>query len=99
MDGKNSDLSGPVEYKDEPIHFSFNLDGREEPVKIVEPKIDLPFPEGGRLLVDIGKTRFCEVVFRFEADEKKPYRLNFDVRHGVHYGDSLAFGLRCRCCR
>ena len=34
---KYPDLAGPIEHKDTPIHFTFILDGREEPVKIVEP--------------------------------------------------------------
>jgi hypothetical protein len=85
------DLSDPVEYKDEPIDFTFVLDGREEPIKIVEPVIDLPFPEGGCLQVDIGKIRVCEVVFRFDLNEKNPYRLVFNIREGIHNRDGQVF--------
>jgi hypothetical protein len=72
---KFPDLAAPIEYKEAPIRFTLDLDGRKEPVKIVEPQIDLPLPEGGRLLVDEGQTRICEAVFRFDADAGKPYRL------------------------
>lgn len=67
---------GPIEYKDAPIRFTFMVDGREEPVKIVEPEIDLPFPDGVRLLVDEGERRLCEVVFRFDMEARQPYRLH-----------------------
>ena len=66
--GRDHDSSGPIEYKDAPIRFTFILDDREEPVKIVEPTIDLPFPDGGRLLVNETEKRLCDVVFRFDPE-------------------------------
>ena len=93
-DGKFPDLSGPIEYKDAPIRFTFVLDGRQEPVKIVEPEIDLPFPDGGRLLVDEADTRICDVVFGFEPAARDPYRLHFTVLDGVRRdtGQLFAYG-------
>jgi hypothetical protein len=82
---------GPFEYKDVPIGFRFVLNGREEPVKVVEPKIDLPFPDGVRLLVDEEKTRLCDVVFRFDPKAERPYRLAFRVLNAVHYEKDLLF--------
>ena len=73
--GSADPSSGPIEYKDAPVRFTFLIDGREEPVRIVEPTIDLPFPDGARLLVDEGEARLCEVVFRFDMDAERPYRL------------------------
>ena len=86
---KYPDLAEPIEYKDASIHFTFILDGREEPVKIVEPKIDLPFPNGARLLVDDAKTRLCDVAFRFDPDANRPYHLNFSVLNEVRYEEGL----------
>jgi hypothetical protein len=96
FDEKYPDFSGPIEYKDAPVHFTFVLNGREEPVKIVEPKIDLPFPDGGRLLVDEAETRLCDVVFRFDPDANRPYRLNFRVQDEVHHeqGRLMTYGAR-----
>jgi hypothetical protein len=85
FDEKYPHLAGPIEYKDAPIHFTFVLDGREEPVKIVEPKIDLAFPDGARLLVDEAETRLCDVVFRFDPDADRPYRLKFRVQDEVRH--------------
>lgn len=76
--------SGPVEYKDAPLRFTFDLDGRREPVKIVDPHVDLPFPEGGRLLIDDAGERICEVTFRFDADAQRPYRLVYTAMDGDH---------------
>jgi hypothetical protein len=89
------DLAKPIEYKDVPIHFTFELDGRREPVKIVEPQIDLPFPAGTRLLVDFAGKRLCEVVFRFDPEKQRPYRLIFPTWKMVRYDDEdlhLDFG-------
>lgn len=88
--GKGHDSGGPIEYKDAPIRFTFILDGREEPVKIVEPTIDLPFPDGGRLLVNEAEKRLCDVVFRFDPEATHPYCLTFKVLNEVHYGANLA---------
>jgi hypothetical protein len=82
---KYFDLAGPVEYRDLPLRFTFVLDGREEPVRIVEPTVDLPFPEGGRLLVDEDDTRVCDVEFRFDAGADMPYQLIFSVLEGIRH--------------
>jgi hypothetical protein len=94
VDDKFPDLAGPIEYKDAPVRFTLVLNGREEPVKIVEPQIDLPLPEGCRLLVDEGTARICDIVFRFEADARKPYRLHFKTfkMQPEQEGRQLAYG-------
>jgi hypothetical protein len=88
---KIPDLAGPIEFKDAPVRFTFVLDRRKELVKIVEPHIDLPFPDGGRLLVDEEKTRICDVVFRFEPDADYPYCLHFKVLDEARYEDKLLY--------
>jgi hypothetical protein len=40
-----------IELNDGPITFALHLDGRKEAVKVVEPEMDVPLPEGGRLVV------------------------------------------------
>lgn len=89
------DLGDPIEYKDVPIRFTLELDGRRESVKIVEPEIDLPLPADARLLVDIGKKRWCDVVFRFDPERLRPYRLVFSTWKMVHYDNDelyMVFG-------
>jgi hypothetical protein len=88
---KIPDMAGPIEYKDAPVRFTFVLDGRKEPVKIVEPHIDLPFPDGGRLLVDEDNMRICDVVFRFKPDADNPYCLHFKALDEERFEDSRLF--------
>lgn len=97
--GRGRDASGPIEYKDAPIRFTFVLDGREEPVKIVEPTIDVPFPDSGRLLVNEADKRLCDVVFRFDPEAKQPYHLTFKVLNEVHYGADLVLTYGARVAR
>ena len=78
-DEKFPDLERPREYKDAPLQFTLVLNGRAEPVKVVEPVMDLPFPDGGRLLVDEAGNRICDVSYRFDPESDKPYRLIFKV--------------------
>lgn len=88
---KIPDMADPIEYKDRPVRFAFVLDGRTEPVKIVEPDIDLPFPDGGRLLVDEQDARICDVVFRFEPTADNPYCLHFRVLDEQRFENSRLF--------
>jgi len=67
--------SEPIEYKDAPLRLTFVIDGREEPVKLVEPKLDLPFPDGALLRVAEGEHPLCEVAFHFDGEADRPYRL------------------------
>ena len=86
--------SGPVEYKDAPIRFTFFIDEREEPVRIVEPQLDLPFPDNALLRVEEGETRLCEVVFHFDMEAQQPYRLVLKApdRHGHWETTRLTYG-------
>jgi hypothetical protein len=90
------DISAPAEYKDEPLAFTFHLNGREEKVKVTEPEVDVPMPEGSRLVVlDKDKDAcLCDVVFEFTPQNDLPYELRFRVMSGVTYaaGHVLAFG-------
>jgi len=89
-DAEIYDLAEPTEYKDIPIDFTFELDDRKELIKIVEPQIDVPFPAGTRLIVDLAGKRFCEVVFHFDPERKRPYRLVFSTWKMVqHDNDKL----------
>jgi hypothetical protein len=46
--------------------------------------------------VDEAETRLCDVVFRFDPDANRPYRLKFRVQHEVHHeqGRLLTYGAR-----
>lgn len=86
--------SGPIEYKDAPIRFTFFIDGREEPVRIVEPQLDLPFPDNARLRVEEGGQWLCDVVFHFDMEAAQPYRLVVKEPdpHGQGTTECLAYG-------
>jgi len=79
------DLSDPVEFKDDPLTFTLVLDSREEEIKIVEPEVDLPIPEGGRLVVREKETRKTDVIFTFNPESPRPYELHFVMKAGVSY--------------
>jgi len=78
-------LSGPIEFKDQPIQFKLFLDGREEEIKVVEPDIDLPLPEGARLTTHIGDSCIADLVFRFNPGRFRPYELHFRVLDKKNY--------------
>lgn len=50
-----------VELTDGPITFTLHLDGREEALKVVEPQMDVPLPEDGRLVVKENEAVWCDV--------------------------------------
>jgi hypothetical protein len=81
------DISDPVEFKDVPLTFTLLLNGREEKIKMVEPEVDFPLPEGGRLVVREKETRLTDVVFRFHPEKERPYQLHFTVKAGVSYAE------------
>ena len=87
-------LSDPVEFKDSPITFTLHLDGREEAVKVVEPKMDVPLPEDGRLVVKEKEAVWCDLRFAFNPDSDRPYELHFRVLMGIAYTTDhlVAFG-------
>jgi hypothetical protein len=89
LDSQTAGEARPDEYGDKSIRFNFILDGRTEPVKIVERNMDLPFPEGARLVVDEADTTLCDVVFRFDGEAQKPYQLIFTVLGEIKYDDGL----------
>lgn len=92
---KDSDqLSDPVEFKNAPIDFTLVLDGREEPVKVVEPEMDVPLPEDGRLVVKENGVDWCDVRFVFNPESGRPYELHYRVLMGITYSDDhlVAFG-------
>jgi hypothetical protein len=74
--------SSAAEYKDAPVRFTFILDGREEPVRVTEPEVDVPFPVKGRLLVREGDAVLSDVVFRFDRHRRQPYELHFRTIDG-----------------
>lgn len=51
----------------------------------------MPFPAGARLLVDSDGKRLCEVVFRFDPELPRPYRLTFLIWKMDRYDDELHF--------
>ena len=71
-----------------------DLDGRKEAVKVVEPEVDVPLPEGGRLMVEENDAMWCDVKFAFNPDNDRPYELHFRVLMGITYSDDhlIAFG-------
>lgn len=84
-----------VELKDGPITFTLHLDGREEPVKVVESEMDVPLPEGGRLVVAENEATWCDVRFVFNPESDRPYELHFSVLMGITYATNhqVAFGI------
>ena len=87
------DLSEPIEFKDVPVSFTLHLDRRQEAIKVVEPEMDFPLPEGGRLVVKDRDVCLTDVVFRFNVESDRPYELHFAVHRGVHAKDHvLTFG-------
>ena len=84
-----------VELNDVPVSFTLHLDGREEAVKVVEPEMDLPLPEDGRLVVKEKETVWCDVRFTFNPNSDRPYELHFRVLMGHAYSADhlVAFGV------
>ena len=87
-------LLKPAEFKDAPIRFTMMLDGREEQIKIVEPKIDIALPRDGRLMIHEGDRCLYDLSYRFDQTADKPYRLLFRVKEGIGYANHhvQAFG-------
>jgi hypothetical protein len=78
-------LLDPIEFKDEPITFTLHLDGREEPIKVVEPEFDTPIPDESRLVVKYRDSCIADFRFTLKPDRQHPYRLNFRVRNRRKY--------------
>jgi hypothetical protein len=76
------DVSGPIEYKDASVRFTLHLDGREEEIKVVEPKVDFPLPAGARLIVSEEDRCLADVVFEFKPENERPYELHFGAPAG-----------------
>jgi hypothetical protein len=95
MNDEFPDLSDPVEFKNESISFTLFLDGLEEKIKVVEPQMDVPLPEGAQLVVKIDDAVWCDVKFSFNPQSDRPYELNFKVMMGISYaaGHGVAFGV------
>lgn len=87
-------LLKPAEFKDSPIRFTMVLDGREEQIKIVEPKIDVALPRDGRLMIHERDRCLYDLSFRFDQAADKPYRLLFRIKEGARYANDhvQAFG-------
>jgi hypothetical protein len=88
-------LSDPKEFKDAPISFALHLNGREEAVKVVEPEMDIPLPDEGRLVVKENEAVWCDVIFTFNPESDRPYELHFSVLMGIAYAADhlIAFGI------
>jgi len=88
------DISDPVEFKDAPITFTLILDNRQEEIKVVEPEVDFPIPEGARLQVREKDACLTDVVFKFNPPGNRPYELHFTTLKGVRYPADhiLSFG-------
>jgi hypothetical protein len=84
-----------AELKDGSIAFTLHLDGREEPVKVVEPEMGVPLPEGGRLVVAENEATWCDVSFVFNPESDRPYELHFSALMGITYATNhqVAFGI------
>ncbi len=79
---------------DVPVTFTLNVDGREDPIKVVEPEIDVLLPEDARLVVEEKEAVWCDVRFVFNPDSDRPYELHFKVLLGTPYNTDhlIAFG-------
>lgn len=82
---KFPDIAKPAEFKDAPLTFSLHFNGKEQKIKIVEPKIDVPLPHGSRLVVSEKEACLCDVVFKLNPQSSRPYELHFNVMMGVTY--------------
>lgn len=91
---KFPDISEPAEFKDAPLAFTLQVNGREEEIKIVEPEIDVPLPKESRLVVREKEACLCDVAFDFNPQSGRPYELHFRVMMGVAYARDhlVAFG-------
>lgn len=85
------DFLDPIEFKDKPISFTLYLDGRQEPIKVVEAEFDTPIPEESRLVVNDGDVCVADVRFSFKADRQQPYTLHFRVRKRTRHRPPKVF--------
>ena len=76
----------PREFGDPRVRF-WLLDGSEEEIKVTEPKLDYPIPQGSRLLIEVEKTPVVDVRFQFNARSERPYELHFHIKEGLDYDD------------
>jgi hypothetical protein len=74
----------PREFGDPRVRF-WLLDGDEEEIKVTEPKLDYPIPQGSRLLIEVEEAPAVDVRFQFNGRSEQPYELHFQVREGVDY--------------
>jgi hypothetical protein len=89
MPGKASGLFEPLEFKGDPVTFILVLDGQEEEIKIVEPEMDFPISEEGRLVVREGTFCLTDVKFSFNLESERPYELHFRVHKGIEHPEGL----------
>ena len=74
----------PREFGDPRVRF-WLLDGSEEEIKVTEPKLDYPLPQGSRLLIEVEEAPAVDVRFQFNARSELPYELHFRVGEGLDY--------------
>ena len=74
----------PREFSDPRVRL-WLLNGSEEEIKVTEPKLDYPLPQGSRLLIEVEETPVVDVRFQFNARSERPYELRFRVREGFDY--------------
>ena len=74
----------PREFSDPRVRF-WLLNGSEEEIKVTEPKLDYPIPQGSRLLIEVEEAPAVDVRFQFNARNERPYELRFRVREGFDY--------------
>jgi hypothetical protein len=69
----------PVEFKDLPVRFELQRNGKTEAIKMVEPEVDLPLPDNTELRIMEDDACLRMVVFRFDR-ERRCYLLTFHNR-------------------
>ena len=74
----------PREFSDPRVRI-WLLNGSEEEIKVTEPKLDYPIPQGSRLLIEVEEASVVDVRFQFNARSERPYELHFRVRGGLDY--------------
>ena len=74
----------PREFSDPRVRL-WLLNGSEEEIKVTEPKLDYPIPQGSRLLIEVEEAPAVDVRFQFNGRSEQPYELHFQVREGVDY--------------
>ena len=95
--GIRKETMEPREFGDPRVSF-WLINGGDEEIKVTEPRLDYPIPQGCRFLIKVDEAPVVDVRFEFEPGSERPYELHFQVREGLDYqelegkAEVLAYG-------